>query len=147
MEICKILIAIDFSENPEELADRVASRFNCQNAVVYPVHIIQDMSRLSFYSDAYQLWEEYRDRAVKDTIERMNAYVKALSVKFREVQPVIEVGEPDEKIVETAERLGTDIIIMGNHARQGIQHLLHRNVAERVMRLTKREVYSYYVEM
>jgi len=145
MEIKSILIAVDFTESAEDLAGRVLPKLNCPGASIYLLHVIQDISRISYYADAYDVWVQYRDRAVRETMERMHGYVKALSERFKEIQPIVEVGEPDEKIVEMAEQVQADIILVGNHSRTGIQHLLHRNVAERVMRMAKKEVFSYHI--
>ncbi len=41
---------------------------------------------------------------------------------------------PGETIVESAENLGCDLIVMGTHGRRGLSHLLLGSVAERVVR-------------
>ncbi|MBN1531840.1 MAG: universal stress protein [Spirochaetes bacterium] len=145
MCIKRILIAVDFSESPDELAGRVLPQLNCPGATIFLLHVIRDISRISYYADAYEVWLQYRDRAVKETIERLHGYMSVLSGRFKEIQPIVEVGEPDERIVEVADRVDADIIIVGNHSRTGIQHFIHRNVAERVMRLARKEVLSYHV--
>jgi len=145
MNIKTILLAVDLSEKPEVISERVFSRLNCKDARLYIIHVIQDISRVSLYSDAYALWEQYRDRACKDTIIRLNEYMKALEGQFSDIQPLVEVGDPAGIITEKADKLNADLIVVGNHCRQGIDHLLHRNAAEKVMRLAKREVISFYI--
>ena len=94
MNIETILLAVDLSEKPEVISERVFSRLNCKDARLYIIHVIQDISRVSLYSDAYALWEQYRDRACKDTIIRLDAYLKAFGDRFGDVQPLVEVGDP-----------------------------------------------------
>ena len=145
MDIKTILLAVDLSEKPEIITERVFSRIKCRNARLFIIHVIQDISRVSLYSDAYALWEQYRDRACKDTIIRLDEYIKALSGSFSDIQPLVEVGDPAGIITEQAEKLNADLIVVGNHCRQGIDHMLHRNVSEKVMRLARREVISFYI--
>lgn len=141
----KVLIALDFSERPEDLLAKALSRLNCKGASLYLMHVIPDISRISFYADAYQIWEEYRDKATKETAAKLADVARALAKDFSEIQPVVEVGDPSEMIAQMADKVGADIIVVGNHCRHGINHLLHRNVAERVMRLAKKEIFSFYI--
>ncbi|HPS57987.1 MAG TPA: universal stress protein [Spirochaetota bacterium] len=145
MNIKTILLAVDLTENPGDITERVFSRLKCKDAQLFIIHVIQDISRVSLYADAYPLWEQYRDRACKDTIIRLDEYIKALSGPFSDIQPLVEVGDPAGIIVEKAEKLNVDLVVVGNHCRQGIDHLLHRNVSEKVMRLAKREIISFYI--
>ncbi|MGY0036445.1 universal stress protein [Pedobacter sp. NJ-S-72] len=41
-------------------------------------------------------------------------------------------------IIETAEKWGADIIVMGTHSRKGLPHLLLGSVAEDVIRHSKK---------
>ncbi len=144
MKIKRILLAVDFSEKTEDIIGKVFARMKCEGAELFIIHVVQDISRVSLYSDAYALWEQYRDRACKDTLMRLNDYIKALSAVFNDIQPIVEVGDPADVIAGQAEKLGADLIVVGNHCRQGLQHMLHRNVSEKVMRLARREVISFY---
>lgn len=145
MDIKTILLALDLSEKPEDISERVFSRLKCKGARLFIIHVIQDISRVSLYADAYSLWEQYRERACKDTIIRLDEYIKAFSGLFSDIQPIVEVGDPAGIIAEQAEKLDVDLIVTGNHCRHGIDHLLHRNVCEKVMRLAKRDVISFYI--
>ena len=47
---------------------------------------------------------------------------------------VAATGEPGDIILETGQRTGAGVIVMGTHGRKGWQHLLIGSVAERVVR-------------
>lgn len=140
-----IMLALDLTEKPDEIISRVFSRLKCEGVRIYIIHVIQDISRVSLYTDAYVLWEQYRERAIKDTLIRLNDYIKALGGVSADIQPIVEVGDPAAVIADKADKLEIDLIVVGNHCRQGIQHLLHRNTAEKVMRLSARELISFYI--
>ena len=46
----------------------------------------------------------------------------------------VECGRPSERIVELAKRWPADLIVMGSHARRGVERVLLGSVAEEVMR-------------
>ncbi|MBY0525352.1 MAG: universal stress protein [Gemmataceae bacterium] len=50
------------------------------------------------------------------------------------VEPRVEEGNPVTRILETAEEIGCDLIVMGTHGRTGLTRLLMGSVADRVVR-------------
>ena len=139
----KILVALKFIEEPDDILKRALSVAKKYNALIYTLHVIHDMPRLSFYSDAYRLWEEFRDKAVKETMEQMSKFVKTLSHDFDKVEVLIGVGNAAEEIVKRAEDLDVDLVIVGKHQRSSVQHLMHHNVGEHVVRLSKKPVLCF----
>jgi len=144
-ENMKILLALDFTEDPAEILKKTSLIADTRNARIFLIHVMNDMPRISFYSDAYELWEEFRDQSVKKILEKMNEYVRNLSGTFKDVEPIVEVGEPAGKIVETADKLGVSLIVVGTHARTGISHLLHGNTGEKVFRMAGKPVLCFPV--
>jgi nucleotide-binding universal stress UspA family protein len=61
------------------------------------------------------------------------------------VEPLVVVGEPVEAILNEADRIDADLIIVGNHALSGFKHLMHHNIGEKIVRLSKRPVLSFYI--
>jgi len=51
------------------------------------------------------------------------------------IREEVEIGIPDEKIVEKAAAEGVDMIIMSTHGRTGLRHFLIGSVTERVVRI------------
>lgn len=144
--IKKVLIAIDFSENSDKLLEKSCQLIdNCQ-AEIHITHIVEDLPRLSFYSDAYELWIQFRDQAVEKTMSVMNEYVQKFMSRYQTVHPIIEVGDPAEKIVNIGKELDVDIIIVGTHGRRGIDHFVHSSTAEKVVRRAKRPVLSIFID-
>lgn len=141
----KILVALKLIESADELMERAMRVANRYEAKIYLLHVLHDMPHLSFYYDVYQLWEEFRDRAVRETIKHMNVYIETLSKEFREVEAIVEVGEPCEAILREADRLDVDLIIIGNQGLTGIKHMMHNNVGERVVKHSKRPVLSFSI--
>jgi len=142
-----ILVALHFSENPEEVLRRSLSVAKKYDAKIYTIHVIEDMPRQTLYYDAYKVWEEFRDRAVKETLEHMNKYLVKLGEDFDDIEAIIEVGNPTDKILQKADELDVNLIIVGHHVRKGvIKQMIHSSISEKVVRFSKRPVLTFYVE-
>ena len=144
----KILAALEFTEDPRELLQRALSVAKKYEAKIYTLHVIEEMPRQSLYYDAYKVWEDFRDKAVKETIEKMNTYIKELAGDFVDIEPIIEVGLSCDKILKMADTLDVDLIIMGHHVRKGMfKHLVSSNNVEKVVRLSTRPVLTFSIDV
>jgi nucleotide-binding universal stress UspA family protein len=143
-EKLKIMVALDFSENPEEILKRALSVARKYEAHIFTVHVIEEMPRMSFYYDAYKLWEEFRDNAVKETLKKMNQYIAKLGEDFHDIESIIEVGDPCERILELSDKLDINLIIVGHHIRTGmLSQVIYRNISEKIVRLSKVPVLTF----
>lgn len=131
----KILVALKLIEKPDDMlkySQNIAKKFS---AKLFPLHVIQDMPHYSFYMDIYKLWEEFRDEAVKKTLKQMTKYINPLENEFKDVEPMIKVGDPAEVILVTAEKLDVDLIVIGKHRhKKGTKIIFKQGLAERIVR-------------
>jgi len=51
-----------------------------------------------------------------------------------EVRTKVEIGAPDDNIVQEAEKEGMDMVVLSTHGRTGLSHILVGSVTERVVR-------------
>lgn len=70
-------------------------------------------------------------------LEKLARQHVAANVSYR---IVVRTGDPAALIVEVAEGLEVDLILMPTHGDQGIAHMIMGSVAERVVRGAKRHV-------
>lgn len=77
-----------------------------------------------------ELFEEQRRQARVQLRRLEERYAKA----GVSVRAVLQAGTAYQAIADTAERLKTDLIVIGTHGRTGLSHLLMGSVAERVVR-------------
>ena len=141
-----VLIALALHEKPEDIIKILDLIKDEYKSKIYLFHIIEEMPRISFYSDAYIMWEEFRDRAIKNTLQGMNIYLEKLKEKYNDVEILVEVGPAVKRIVEKAEELKSSILVVGTHTRKGLGHLIHSNIAENIIRLTKISVMTFHLE-
>lgn len=75
--------------------------------------------------------------------ERKRAGLRACAERLKTAFPNLDVelevlaGTPTKRIVEEAERLGADQIVVGTHGRRGLSHVMLGSVAEAVVHESK----------
>ncbi len=141
-----ILVALALHEKPEEILQILDYIKDEYKSKIYLFHVIEEMPRISFYSDAYIMWEKFRDQAIKNTLQGMKIYLDKLQGKDKDVEILVEVGPAVKKIVEKAEELKSNLLVIGTHTRKGLGHLIHSNIAENIVRLTKISVITFHLE-
>ena len=131
--IKRILVPIDFSSCAEqalEEAVRIAQQLGAQidllHVIQWPVHYEYPAAS----EDYRRLLEEMRDRST----EKLGAIGERVTGQQIEATTRTVEGLAPDEIVESAEELGSDLIVMGTRGRTGLDHLLLGSVAERTIR-------------
>lgn len=127
-----IIVATDFSPHAEgatraalELAARLDARVHLLHA--YSVPVLGPGLTEEWYSAMTAELESGALRGLDEALQRH----KTAGVN---VQGLIKRGDPRDAIVEAAEELGADLIVMGTHGRRGVARALLGSVAEWVVR-------------
>lgn len=127
----RILIPVDFSPQSRRALEYgfvLARQFNAE---VHVLHAWRPTPMPPIYWGQIPDLDRFeRSRAG----ESMKEYLSALEDGGIEVLGRIENGSPEEAILRVATDGEFDLIVMGTHGRTGISRLLHRHVAERVVR-------------
>lgn len=111
-----ILAAVEYRTEAgvyDELNRRIVAL--CQSLFVaeqVKVHFVNAYTELSDYPDKGKL-------------------VRACGVPNDQTH--IKMGEPDDVIVEVARELGADLVVIGNHARDGFAAVINNNTAEKIL--------------
>ncbi|NPA23750.1 MAG: universal stress protein [Crenarchaeota archaeon] len=124
----KILVAYDGSEPAVKALLHGARIAKLCNAKLYVIHVVP------LPEDYISLYEhEFASKALLEgqkLLERCKEIVKALGV---EAEYILEKGDPARKIVETAERLDVDYIVIGHRGMGKWERILLGSVCERVV--------------
>jgi nucleotide-binding universal stress UspA family protein len=81
-----------------------------------------------------EYWEEWHDRAEGRAEEVFRSARDVAEEGGRDVETVLEFGDPADAIVEYVEDHDVDRVIMGSHCRTGAERFLLGSVAETVVR-------------
>ena len=135
-EAKNILVPLDLSKDSKVILHYAVSLSKKLKAKATVFHVLEkprvDLSEINFESgflkDLRKHHEEEAERGLKALMP--DEYRKENNIKTD-----IRWGEPSVEIINEAERMKTDLIIMGTHGRTGLSHMLLGSVAEKVLRL------------
>lgn len=145
LDFKRILCPVDlsgFSLAALKLAVNVA---DASGATLDILHVIFDDIYLTEITqtdpaliDAYAIEPQRRAEIVQATEERLEVFLKQFCQDavqhFGEVRYHVRRGDPSEVILETAEDLMTDLVVLATHGRTGIKRLVIGSVAEKTVR-------------
>jgi len=133
MRFEKILVPLDFSDHSKKALDHaieLAKQFKGKLHLVhcYPVYVGAVSPYGIVVPESFD--RECREAAVREMSQWADK-VKAAGV---EVETTVTPSAPADAIVNTAEEIGADIIVMGSRGLTGLKHALLGSVAERTLR-------------
>jgi nucleotide-binding universal stress UspA family protein len=139
--ISRILCPVDFSPGSDKSLQYGIDMAKSLGAALHVVHVYE----MPLYNvptgiateagepgEAYDFGEAVESE-LQSRLDKLSSQVdsEGLELSTRLIQ-----GPVAQSIVEHAQDLGVDLIVMGTHGRTGLDHLLLGSVAERVVRLS-----------
>lgn len=118
----KILLAVELDsacdDLPAKKAKEIADAFNA------PLYLLHAIEHLSSYGAAYGVaaGADIEEMLLENAKEMMAKLGKKLDVPID--HQIIKVGPAKTVILEEAEKIGVDLIVVGSHGRHGIRLLL-----------------------
>jgi nucleotide-binding universal stress UspA family protein len=138
----KILIALDYDPTAQKVAETGHKLAKAMNARTILLHVI---SEATYYSSLnYSPIMGFGGFNNADSIQTDEAEeLKKLAQNYLDktkghlnderIETVVSNGDFGETILKTATKLNVDIIVMGTHARRGLEKILIGSVAEKVL--------------
>lgn len=135
-EIHRILVPLDFSPASDRALAYAKALSTEFGAPLFLLHVIEDRMMTGPWPSEVYLGElpKLRDDLVKDAERRMRLCLESIEKEGLTATGEVLIGGPSHVIIEQAEALNADLLVMGTHGRTGITHLLIGSVAERVIR-------------
>jgi nucleotide-binding universal stress UspA family protein len=131
-KINKILFPINFAEHYDRLLPWVSTFVEKFGATLYVVFVAQDLSHFATFYVPHSNIKSFQDEAIAAAEKRMAAAAKEHFQNFPKLKTMVLVGSPAEKILELAQQENIDLIIIGAHARKGLERVFG-SVANRVV--------------
>ena len=130
MEVKKILVPVDFSENSMKVLD-AAGYFSgkCQ-AQLHAVFVVQSFDDYSGFFVPHMPVAKFEEEMVEAAEKKMESFLE----KHKHVEAKVLVGDVAEEIIRYAEESGMDLIVMGTHGYKGLEKVMFGSVAEKVVR-------------
>ena len=125
----KILSPVDFGENSLAALDVAANLARQGAATVIVLHVISLVMSPGEVPAEIEIYREQEAEAKEKLKEIVANRLKAV-----DHQIIIRIGDPAKVIVQAAETLAADVVVMATHGRTGVSRMLMGSVAERVLR-------------
>ena len=136
MELKKILCAVDLKDSVNPAVEYAKMLSELSGASISAIYVVSSRSAY----ENLQVPVEDIAKGMRSIWSRargdMDAFVEK-QFPGMDVNGLIYEGRPAEKIVEIAKELGVDMIVMGTHAREGLDRLFFGSVANEVVKSAK----------
>jgi nucleotide-binding universal stress UspA family protein len=133
-EIKKILVPIDFSDYSKKALQysvKFSKRFEADITLIYVIEP-------AVYPADFSMGQIAVPAADMDLHERAREELKNLArLEIGDdvnVEIILKTGKPFVEIIETANEIDADLIIIATHGHTGVEHLLFGSTAEKVVR-------------
>ncbi len=125
----KLLVPVDFSDESVKAVDDALDMADSAE-MVHVVHVAPDLD----VTTPGVVWESISEDVQRENIE--GSFSKTFGdAKYNGITYHVAFGDAGHGIVEHAQEIGADAIVMPSHGRTGFRRLLIGSVAERVLRL------------
>lgn len=127
----KILCPVQFDDSQQVALDLVSHLAKDMDATVYLLHVMAIVP-----IDAPNVAITTHTQAEEDAHARLQAIAaeKLAGLKSEIVTRIAGPGETARCVLEVAEELDTDLIVLKTHGRSGLAHFVMGSVAEQVVR-------------
>jgi len=129
-----ILVPVDGSPTAQKAVEKAAGLARAFGSAVTAIYVIDPYPFTGLGSDFAYGQSEYLAAATAEAKEATAAAHATLTQAGVAVTTrVIEAHAAWRGILETAESLGADLIVMGSHGRRGLEKMVLGSVAQRVL--------------
>ncbi|MDJ0743045.1 MAG: universal stress protein [Xenococcaceae cyanobacterium MO_167.B27] len=125
-----VLIPLDFSELSYQ-AIATAKEYVESCSSLHVIHVMTPVYQEYSIAMDVSIEEEKRKQEIQDFLKS-----KLSEMGYEAVQIEVAIGDPSTQIVDYAEEIEADLIVMPSHGRKGMSRFLIGSVAERVVRLS-----------
>lgn len=133
VKIENILCPVDFSEFSVKAFDYAYSLARRYDAKLYLEHVIRPLTEFSYRTP--QPWmHEYYEKSRTESGEELRKMIAKQATNSFKPEIVVEIGFPDETILDFAQKQPIDLIVMGTHGLRGADLWMMGSVTEKVIR-------------
>lgn len=123
----RILVGTDFTAASTSAFEQGLKLATQNGAELLIAHVTDAPSTLSFMpAESYNEWEEH---CRTEAGENIGALIEKAGQEGVRAHMLLLHGLADDAIIEAAERLGVDLIVIGTHGRRGVSRFFMGSVA------------------
>jgi len=135
MDYKKILWPMDFSKNSMAAMPHVMSLSDKYGASVTVIYVIVQPDYWALQTDfmAGRGPEEISQRIGEEVKKKLQSFCDEHLEGCVTVETIVAKGDPADKIIQTAEKEQSDIIVMSSHGYGGLRRWVYGSVAHKVV--------------
>lgn len=134
-KIKKVLIAMDYDETSQKVAEVGFSMAQAMNAETILLHVVsEDLVYYSSYMHMRELQVDMMADLKKSTQKFLDKSKKHLGDEL--IKTLLKEGPIAETILNTAKELDVDIIVIGSHSRKWLENIIMGSQAADVLKKT-----------
>jgi len=131
-----ILVAYDGSEIAKRAVSWAIQLAKALDAKLYVLYVVNVPPEVRAFLTAGTILNE----ALKSGMRILEQVKPELDKEGVRYELVVEIGDPGEKIVEFADKINADLIVMGHRGLSGIKKLLVGSVCDKVIKCSTKPV-------
>jgi len=149
-----ILVATDLSQSSVHAFKHAVMMARRNKARIHLLHVVPEVdASMRAYISAVMIQKnldkfesQHEDEARQEIQRRLKKFAEEeLANHPEDLERVVTIevahGHPVLKILDAADRLNVDVIVMGSHGKGTIEHAFLGSTTEKVLRKTKRPVF------
>jgi len=117
----KLLMAVDLSEDSDEVAERAQAIASNNGAELHVIHVIEPLS-FAYGGDIPMDFSGIQDEIHQQASQQLQKFGERHDISSERRHIVL--GQPEVEIHAMAEDLGFDLIFVGSHGRYGLALLM-----------------------
>lgn len=135
-----ILVPIDFSDDSRQAA-QLALQIEPQAGITFlHAYDVLFASKMSYAGVSKDAINHYRIKARQEAILALNKFIDDLNVPQRRIMRDVVLGHPNAIVRDHAEKMQTDLIVIGKHGRSRIEELIVGSVTRDTIDWTKCDI-------
>lgn len=135
-----ILAAVDFSDVTDAVLNHAAALAEAFGAKVYVIHVAAPEPSFVTYAPGPQHERDFRADELRDEHRKIQEYATALQERKIAAEALLVSGETINKLLEEADNLKADTIVIGSHGHGALYELLVGSVTDGILRKANRPV-------
>ncbi len=135
----KILVATDGSQYSDKALEYAVNIAKVFGAKLYIIHVVEE-DKVALASSAIPITTNIIDDLVRignEILSRAREYARSRGI---DAEVILARGNAADKILETADKINADLIIVGSRGLKGLARFLLGSVSERVVRHSNKPV-------
>jgi nucleotide-binding universal stress UspA family protein len=138
-EVRKVVTPVDFSDNSRLIAESSAYMAGKFGASMHLVFVVQNFEDYSGFFVPQMSMPSLEGELVESAEVKMASFCSEMrefceSAGVSELDYRVFMGDVAEQIVNYAEELSSDLIVMGTHGYKGLEKIMFGSVADKVVR-------------